>query len=237
MRIVVGCPVRDRAWMLPTWFEYVEAALKAIEVEPEYAFVLGNSTDNSHVILEEHTNEDRDSLVLSFEPEIDLSQNRNWNTTRYQEMADCRNQLLNLVREMQPDYFLSLDSDILLNPETLPLLLEDLREHEDWWAVGGKCYMTPAGRWAPSYGFGLPMGGLDRPDIDGVLPVEIIMAIKLMTPKAYNVDYTTHDKGEDVAWSTSVRQAGGKLGFDARTTNKHCMTKRMLVDIDPRCGY
>lgn len=226
--------------MLPTWFEYVEKAFNVIDVAPEYAFVVGSCTDNTVELMNEITADKTGLVVCSSEPAVDLSQNRNWtDPKRYQEMADCRNQLLELVQRMQPDYFLSLDSDILLNPKTLPLLLEDLKEHEDWWAVGSKLYMTRAGRHAPSYAEGNGMGGLVRPDSDGVFSGHnlTIMALKLMDPRAYRIDYTGHSQGEDIGWSTAVRSAGGKLGWDGRTTSKHVMQKRQLYEVDPRCSY
>ena len=165
MRIIVGCPVRDRAWVLPHWFQYIEEAFSAIGEEPEYAFVIGTCTDNSLEVIRNHTSNRTWISSRSEEPPIDM-QYRQWGEDRYVQMTAARNELLSLVRHESPDLFLSIDSDILINPNTLPLLIEDLNEFD---AVGGKLYMTPDGVVAPSYAFYQAMGGLIRPDADGFL--------------------------------------------------------------------
>ena len=157
---------------------------------------------------------------------------RDWNNDRYERMTFLRNQLLGTVREYNPDYFLSLDSDIFIAEDSLVTLFESI---ENFDAVGGKCYMSPGTR-APSYAM-MPHTTLLRPDSSEVMEVEIIMAMKLMKPSAYKVDYVTHYHGEDIGWSLECKVAGLRLGWDGRITNKHCMDKSDVLVVDPRCGY
>jgi hypothetical protein len=72
---------------------------------------------------------------------------------------------------------------------------------------------------------------------DGCFPVGVIMAIKLMTPPAYNVDYEWNHQGEDIGWSLAALARGLKLGWDSRTTTKHVFYPHLLDEVDPRCGY
>lgn len=225
--------MRDRAWVLPTWFDYVERAFDAIEVEPEYAFVIGTSSDETAGIIADRA----PNALVSCTTEAPVVSESRWTVDRFNDLAVARNALLIHVRALAPDLFLSLDSDILLSPKTLPNLIETLRAHLDWAAVGGKLYMQPMSTSAPSYAFNRPAGGLVREESDGVFQVEILMALKLMQPEAYYVDYSFSEKGEDVAWSIACRNSGLKLGWDGRVANKHIMLRRQLYEVDPRCGF
>lgn len=210
----VGCPVRNRAWILPRWFDATREAFAVAGIEPVYVFAIGDSDDDTRALVEAQSSY---SIVTRGESDERPHQ---WNAKRFAEMAGVRNQLLGVVREHRPDYFLSVDSDILLAPETLVQLLETVPGYA---AVGGKCYMTPRGRLYPSYGM-LQLATLRREDSAAVLAdVDVVMALKLMTPAAYNVDYRPHDFGEDVGWSVAVRELGGRLAWDGRTTNAHVM--------------
>jgi hypothetical protein len=80
-------------------------------------------------------------------------------------------------------------------------------------------------------------GGLIRVDGRGCHKADVIMAVKLMSPAAYNVDYEVHRQGEDIGWSIAARKKGVKLGWDGRTVSKHLMTKDALDKIDKRVGF
>jgi hypothetical protein len=136
---------------------------------------------------------------------------------------------------MEPELFLSADTDILIHPESLFYMLESIQKFD---AVGGKLYMTARGRFHPSCAKLGREGQLIRSkDPKGVFETEVIMALKLMTPKAYNVNYDFHEQGEDVGWSITCRRKGLKLGFDGRVANKHIMDPSMLDRMDDRVGY
>ncbi len=148
-------------------------------------------------------------------------------------MVLLRNTLLERVRQLAPEHYWSVDSDILVAEETLVSALE-ARERFD--AVGSKCYMTTKGTMAPSYGM-LNGHGIRRPDSTGCFKVDAIMAVKLMNPDAYNVDYSVHRQGEDIGWSKDARKRGVKLGWDGRTISKHLMTKESIHRVDDRVGF
>ena len=78
---------------------------------------------------------------------------------------------------------------------------------------------------------------LIRPDCLGVIPVDVIMAIKLMTPEALQEDYCFDTNGEDIGWSKSATAQGLKLAFDGRVCSKHVMRPGQLEKLDPRCGF
>lgn len=235
--ILVGCPLWDRLWIIDEWLTYTVEACSVANLVPSFVFVgdLRDPTvervtklclDNGYEVFLVQEDEDRHVKYA-----------RAWNHSRYDRMVFLRNLLLKKVREINPEFFLSLDSDILLAPFALKMMMSLMGQFD---AVGGKTYMTPPsgrnGMVCPSYGM-LPAGRLQRKDSKEVLTVDAIMAIKLMSPKAYAVDYRFHEQGEDLGWSMACTENGLKLGWDGRVCSKHVMALKYLDIVDDRCGF
>jgi hypothetical protein len=230
VKLVVGCPVSCREWILPTWFGYVERACETAGLdEPGYVFVV-HPQDKSWDCILDHCS----SATLVPAPFHRGRDTRDWLPPRYQQMVTLRNLLLDTVRAEQPDLFLSLDSDILLHADQLKFMIEALERFD---AVGGRCYMTSAGTRFPSWGKLTRTGGLQRVDGDGTFAVDVIMAIKLMSPSAYAVDYVFDLQGEDIGWSKACREHGLTLGWDGRVIAKHVLAPHLLTARDPRVGF
>lgn len=237
MKLVVGCPVRDRAWIIHRWFEHTHNALRDAGVaksDVTFVFVGDQAGDSTFKEI------DRACLDLSYSRVV-ISQDgpaepyeRVWGWDRYLEMAQLRNSLLDWVRRLAPDLYWSLDSDILVARNTLTSAVGATSGYD---AVGSRCYMTPSGVWCPSYAMLPGTGGLLRSDSEGIFGVDVIMAAKLMTKKAYCVDYVGHKQGEDIGWSIAARKAGCRLGWDGTTVSKHVMSPKDLDRIDGRCGF
>lgn len=230
---MVGCPLFRREWVLQRWFDHVEQAARNAEEEPLYVFVGDRSDPSIFLAIAECSARRRGLVLVQVTEDMGRSDHRKWDMERYQRMAWLRNQMLAAVRFTRPLWFLSLDSDILLHPDALVNLLESAQRFD---AVGGKAYMTTQGLHAPSYGV-FTNSGMRRPESEGVFPVDVIMAIKLMTPSAYAIDYEAEHRGEDIGWSKAARAAGLALGWDGRVTSKHVMAPFWLQKVDPRCGY
>jgi hypothetical protein len=230
--IAVGCPVAHRSWILDAWFDHVIDACDIAEVEPQFVFAGDPERDRSFRVIERRAPE----ALVAYTPNTKGDDGRTWDYPRYQTMAQVRNVLLGAVRDLSPSFFLSLDSDILLNPQVLDLLLGDM-ETDPWDAIGSRCYLTPTGRSCPSWGRLTSQGCLQRMDSTGYFPVQIIMAIKLMRPTAYRVDYVAHLQGEDIGWSLACEQAGLKFAWDGRLGNKHVMNPKFFRHLDARVGY
>lgn len=229
--LAIGCPVAHREWILDHWFDHVEAACTYASIEPAYVFVGDTIADESFKIIEKRTRCAR-CLHVRNSRSIDR---RDWGLPgRYQEMVMLRNLLLAEVRQLDPDAFLSLDSDILVHPHTIKTLIEDLNDYD---AVGARCYMTETGLSYPSWGKLGRDGSLQRIDADGYFPVDVIMAIKMMSRAAYHIDYQLDTQGEDIGWSKACRAARLRLGWDGRVISKHVMAPRLLKIVDRRVGY
>lgn len=235
--LLVGCPVYHREWILDYWWNHVERSCYRAGITPGYAFLLDRRDRNSELLLREKALAFGRTAELLLVDEGNRAQElRNWTSQdRLEHMVWIRNKLLNLVRQICPLYFLSVDSDILLHPDAVKNLLETGMKFD---AVGGRTYMDPVGVYAPSYANISGNGhALERPDYDGILEVQVIMALKLMGPEAYLVDYSYDDRGEDIGWSLACAEAGLSLGWDGRVVSKHVMFPWMLEAPDPRCGF
>lgn len=228
---LVGCPLYKRAWALPQWFEHLENACSVAGVEPIYAFVVDPEDEETISAIS-----DQNGTGYVFAVAGDHLDARNWGRKRFEWMVQLRNELLGIVRLVNPRLFLSLDSDIFLHRDALKNMMETI---EDCDAVGGKTYMTENGTAYPSWaniGKG-PGQGLLRYEADGVFSVQAIMAIKLMNDRAYNVDYKFHTHGEDIGWSVACREKGLKLKWDGRVASKHVMKRSTIDRVDPRVGF
>jgi hypothetical protein len=233
--LVVGCPVAHREWILDAWFDHVEEACEVAGVKPGYAFA-GDCTDETMMKII-FSRAPSDHLVVLDVPNSRGADVRDWASPgRYAHMVEIRNLLLEGVRMMDAGLFLSLDSDILIHPFAIRNLIDDVTE-DGWGAVGGKCYMTSTGTRYPSWGKLGREGQIMRTDADGYFAVEVIMAIKMMTPAAYRVDYRLDLQGEDIGWSRACREAGLSLAWDGRVASKHVLEPHLLDRIDPRVGY
>jgi hypothetical protein len=234
MKITVGCPIKDRYWILPTWFNYVEDAAKIANVDVNYIFVVSKNDVRTLEILES-----KENTTLIFTDEVDETYRRIWNKSRYEHMVHLRNKLLRQVRKIKPFYFLSLDSDILIHPQAIKNMFDAFEQYPDAWAVGSKCFLSTTTRVHPNMGnwSDRNFNKYYRADSNNLVHSDILMAIKMMSPKAYNIDYQPHIHGEDLGWSRAVKEAGGEMFWDGKDASKHVMNMKMLDLVDKRVGY
>lgn len=208
------------------WYSYAEQAADRAGVDPHYVFVQTEGDDS----LNDLVFTDNVTIVSVDEP---LFQERNWGNERYVHMVNLRNTLLEKVREISPDLFLSLDSDILLNPD----FLKDSLSRDGWDAVGGKVYLSKSRKEYPSYAKLSKDGNLIRPDADGFFKTDVLMAVKLMKPQAYFTDYKFDKRGEDIGWSINCRDNGLSLFWNGTVPSKHVFLPEKIGDFDERVGY
>lgn len=238
--LLIGCPIQNRAWILPKYLAHSALAAAGAGYVAEYLFVGDPQSDPDTFRVIDECGWPATSVVV-----VDESRPKDvrvWNADRYHHMVELRNTMLREVRRIEPELFLSLDSDILLHgqslTESIPIL--DGLDHKGrgpFAAVGLLTYMTRNGTSAPSYGLFSRERQIRRPDSRGCFPVDVIMAAKIMTPAAYAVDYVYDQLGEDIGWSKEIAAHGLQLCFDGRLGNKHVMRPEDLDRVDVRCGF
>lgn len=236
---VVGCPVYERKWVLDKWFDAL--ADWAAHIELEFAFVYTPSSDGTLDVLTDR------SLELSGKvPHIIIheegthSKQRNWgDAERLRTMASMRNLLLKHVRLRKPDWYFSLDSDILV-PSWLEggMLWEALSPKWHYGAVAPLAYL---GRGSITNAFTLDKHRRQRAKVfDAIQPVKIICAAKLMSPHVFmdeRVNYGYHTHGEDLYWSQAAVSYSHNLAIDTRVKCKHVMSVDELETQDRRIGW
>ncbi len=115
-KVMIGCPVRNRAWILP---EYLRC-LEAIDYPHEkirYCFIINDCVDETQGILENFA-QSRPAAVRLL---IDNSKIQGYKRGEYsfQRLAHLRNLLLNEFMHSDCDYLFSVDSDVLVTSNTL----------------------------------------------------------------------------------------------------------------------
>lgn len=248
MKLIIGCPIYQRAWILPYWLTCIQNQSVPLK-DIGFVFVASPNDYDTVKYLTKWRDNHREIEVFDIvypEGLNHFSHNegqRHWTLSKYENMVNLRNVLLSKVREYQPDYFFSLDSDILIkNPSTLELLIAHIKSGAD--AVSPLMFMTPVGDKYPSV-----MKWLDNPGgkafreltfpLGTYFQSDVIMAAKMMSKEVYNsVDYKIHQQGEDLGWSANCAEKGYKLYSASYIYAIHVMSQMMLAEIskngDPR---
>lgn len=229
MKLLIGCPVSNRGWILPRYIEHLTESSERAGIEPAFVF-LGSKDDPTRDVIDiEHT------WISYLEP---LREDvRDWSHVngRYHHMANVRNALLDTVVGIDPDYFLSFDSDILAHKDQVSVLLEKTDRFD---LIGGKTFMTPNGKHHNSYAMFTKDMRLRRGDSKGVHKVDVVMAIKLMNKDVYtNVRYVYDRNGEDPGFCIEAAAKRYKIGYTGEVASKHVMRPEYLERVDPRCGF
>lgn len=217
-KILIGCPIYKRAWILPSWFEAIENQTVPLE-DIGFIFELGPDDDETHEVLAEwheaHPEvEIFDGIIREDEHhEHHPEHGRVWRKSDYYRMVDFRNSLLDRVTSIGPDRYFSLDSDILLeNPRTL----EKLYEYTDKMpVVSPLMFMFPKGVDFPSVMTWREAIGRrayrDRGNYmwGTVFKADIVMAAVMMRPEVYeHVRYRWHPQGEDLGFAWAAGEKG-----------------------------
>jgi hypothetical protein len=231
--VLVGCPTADRTWIIDQWLNHVVRAASVAEVDVEVV-LLGPPGDGTlrraveqaallDVPLYWRDSDEKPGTRARALSELGAEEHL-WPDERLKKMVGLRNQLLREVRSRQPELFLSIDSDVLLHERALAGMIGLLRGRR-YAAVGSKTHLSPHSLGAPNYANLSEDGRLCRRDVCDVLEVGVLMALKLMRPNAYNVDYAFDGRGEDVGWSLSCKRGGLRLAWDGRFCSRHVMRR------------
>lgn len=248
MKLIVGCPVYNRDWVLPEWYEHLEQ-WRDHGVDIFYCFVsTGKLPELFHRIPKSRIHWTAD-LWSNPEgvPGLEVGGprgQRDWNQPgRIHEMVKLRNQLKRNVGEISRttflgcEAFLSIDSDILVAP---------------WWE-SSRLFNDLQGKDAvsPLVYLGVKeTNAFIRRDpkrqptrvyqTDYMQSVDILCAAKLMSMELtwdQRVRYEFDPRGEDFGWSANARQYRYELAFDPAVRWKHVMNQGQLDSVDRRLGW
>ena len=229
-RILVGCPVFERDWILDRWFDHLEGW----PVELDFVFAFTPGGDRTLDIIQSRA--PMAHIILA--EEGDHSTERNWGQrSRVETLADMRNAIFGYVRAERPAFYFSLDSDVLVAPwEDSQRLFESLRLFD---AISPLAYLGSGDIANAFHWRGDHVTRLDRKKRYGVpQTVDVLAAAILMTPAAYDYGSYGYDMlGEDIYWAKTLRNGPVKLGFDSSVVFRHVMSREKLHMNDVRIPW
>jgi hypothetical protein len=215
-------PVKERAWCLRDWF----AALESQGVEHTVLALLTPSEDETEQILKDHGAEIMYDLTGG--RKIRDIEGHVWGKMEtFAYMADMRNELVQWAKDLEADYFFSLDSDIILEEGTLSKMLKFAETHPG--VVSPAVNMTQGGSLAWN-----TMDWVDRrfpnlPDRKIHMPKtgqrDVVMAAMLLDRSAMECKWAAHKAGEDIGFAIDAWHKQVPLWWIAELRCTHLMRR------------
>ncbi|NLO20976.1 MAG: glycosyltransferase [Syntrophomonadaceae bacterium] len=222
-KVMIGCPVRNRAWILPAYLQSLEA-LDYPRESISYCFIINDCDDSTPVILRDFAQKYPGQVVL-----VD----NNAGTRAYQRgqysfkrLADLRNLLLMEFMRSDCDYLFSVDSDILVTPHSLTALMQNDCSIVSCLVCNGEVigdrscynvlYQSDRGHYLHIRNF--PRDRLFRVDCTGAAYL-----IKRRVISQLGIRYSALAGAEDIGFCEAARQKGVHIYCDGRLECTHVM--------------
>lgn len=231
--VLIGCPIRNRGHMLEDYLSHIYR--QDYKGSARLYFIANNCTDNTIDILKKHKSMGLlDYSVLNNRNVLPDTRNKvQRRTNLYHWLVKLRNLMLDKAKELQCDFLLSCDSDILMRPDTLSRLIGHnlpvvsalvyngyLASPENPWcfpnimSYDGIKYRHIANYWV-KYPEKSPVGKLLRVDLTG--------ACVLIRKDMYKYPYSYVLQGEDAGFCEAVKKGGYEIFCDVSLFNTHKM--------------
>jgi hypothetical protein len=231
-KIIIGCPVHNRDTILNL---YLDSLSKLYCYHDLGFFFLANNCDDATTQLLRNFSHNR-SCRIEFFNEIQSTSRRVGN--RYHQLVDIRNKLREYLLQDSFDYYLSVDSDIMLPPQALMRLLEHELDAVSGLVyndlhMGGKrdvrqghiCNILSWSTKKNKQGYPMAVHIRNYPDSE-LIPVDVTGACILMSRRVVEqVEYAFHPQGEDLGWSINLQMGGFQAFCDTSVRTTHLMTQ------------
>lgn len=135
-KVLIAAPIRDRAWVLPEYLDSLKG-LDTSGLSVHYFFLVQSSEDASldvvvNTVIGEGgvTNPTWPNTTVGYIDEVPKADNR-YNRIEdgiYSHLQLMRERIRQLAVDMKVDYLFSVDSDIMVRPDTLQKLLSDEKD-------------------------------------------------------------------------------------------------------------
>lgn len=228
-RIMVGCPVRNRAWVLPAYLD----AMTSMDYPPEalqFCFVINNCQDDTPIILEDFARNCSSPVRL-----VEENQSRPGGYKRgyysLPQLAHLRNRLLREFLNSSCTHLFSVDSDIIMPAYGLQQLLTDNCPIVSALVCNGHELGDPG------------IFNVLKRDPEGnyrhirdipprcLFPVDCTGAAYLIAREVveeYGIRYAADQGAEDIGFCEEARQRGLGIYCDSRVEGLHLMNEGML---------
>lgn len=223
MRIGVGCPIFEREWCLPRWFQCLfNQRVNPKNIDLVFAYTPG--TDATMEIIEKYGSKFGSLSILDC---ADLPAFKERDNERFFPLVILRNRIIDKLREIQPDFYFSYDSDIIIPEGCLKTLIKDNKDIVGPWldlvppglipncaSIEGKDGFVRRKPYALHY----PQSGLYK--------VDTVFAAFLMKNEVFNsCTYAWHPAGEDFGWALDVRSKGFESWMNGDIIANHLYRK------------
>jgi GT2 family glycosyltransferase len=231
--VMIGCPIRNREWILSQYLEH----LYNLDYSKEniiLCFIVNDSKDKSEEILLKWIKEHEAEYRWIYFSKIDLGQVEDQRTHDvrskiYTTLSQLRNQLLADALASNCEYFYSIDSDILVPPDSLNKLIECKKDiiAAQIWNDSTKTFpniMVNTNGVIRHY-LSFPRNEVFRCDVTG--------AVYLISRRVLEagVKYGYHHQGEDIAFCQEAKSKGFEIWANSSVQPKHIMSREQLPTI------
>lgn len=224
-RVLIGCPVRERGWILPRYLQCL-LELDYPKNQIEYAFVVNDSTDDTLAILQEFARHSASPVRLVLQNMA--SRNSSFRGAyNIGNLVVLRNTLLKMFLKTNCNHLFSLDSDILVTPDSLNELIK-LQMPVVSLLVRNDHHLGELGY----YNISQLQGGRYRPirdfPRDCLIPVDCTGAgylINRWVIEEKEVRYHPHPQGEDAGFCDDARAKGVTIWCHTGLEGIHVMLK------------
>lgn len=246
-KIVISCPVSNRGKFLPYFLDNLYKLDYPKKLITFY-FLINNSHDDTESILlnfkscyeSEYNSINIDYYKKNKNVPLDCRVKDIRVKFTYRHLAQLRNRILQYVSSSDADFLFSVDSDIMVKPDTLKKLLshdKDIVSSLIWNGYiknPSNPYLYPnilirkenntfthVSNWYVKNAPVLTESKLIEIDATG--------AICLISKEvASNTQYGFHSQGEDIFWSIDCKNKGYKLHCDLSAYCEHLMSEELL---------
>lgn len=227
--IGIGCPVRNRAWVLPRYL----GAISRLDYDKKQlvlAFLVNDSEDDTLGVLNSFYSANienyADIIIREKNYEFaDCERELGRDTSKFEHFAKVRNDWVALLAECKmPDFVLSVDSDVLVPPNALKKLI---RNGKDICAmvINNSDSMGGYGRDITNlFRFNGVYENIIKYPQNALFQVDVTGSAYLIKQKVLEqVDYKPHPLGEDFGFCISAKQLSFEVWCDSRLHGKHIL--------------
>ena len=229
MRIAIGSIIRNRAWILP---EYL-TALQSMRIPAErgYLFIENDSEDETQSILINFADkEEAFAKVALIKTGVESWDHHFYD---YSNLASLRNRLLEWFLITSADFLMSVDSDVIVQPDTFEKLYET---YQRMGGIVGAPICNVPGQFLDGHTPGnfmvIENGAYRHPAtylISGDYEVDLTGAVYLIPSWVIEqgARYGDNPQGEDVPFCSSAKELGCPIHMNMDARCEHRMVKEV----------
>jgi cellulose synthase/poly-beta-1,6-N-acetylglucosamine synthase-like glycosyltransferase len=231
-RVLIGCPVRNRAWILPRYLQY----LQKLDYPPhllEFCFIVNDCHDSTPAVLEDFARKLPGRVRLIY---ADIHSHHGHRRGQYNlhHLAYLRNLLLSAFLQSNCRYLFSVDSDIMVPSHALKQLLDDNCDIVSALVCNGHLLADQNlyNVLRIENGNYIHMRKVPRNRVFTVDCTGAAYLIKRKVVEEYGVRYSAENGAEDIGFCQMAQAKGLEICCDGRIECLHIMQEEEILTTD-----